>query len=59
MPSCSACPPGVRRVNRVFPRPVYSAVMIRSGGQLTPTLKVKRRVVEQQFNDVIARLYGE
>jgi long-chain acyl-CoA synthetase len=28
------------------------------GGQLTPTLKVKRRVVEQQFPNLIDELYG-
>ena len=30
-----------------------------AGGELTYTMKLKRRVIEQQYQDVIARLYAD
>jgi long-chain acyl-CoA synthetase len=44
------------RVKRVA---LLEKEMTIAGGELTPTLKVKRRVVDEKYRDVIDRLYAE
>jgi long-chain acyl-CoA synthetase len=44
------------RVKRIALLPSELTV---EGGEMTPTLKVKRRVVDQKYRDVIERLYAE
>ncbi len=48
---------GLARFEQIKKAAVIPATLTVEGGQLTPTLKVKRRVVEQQFGTYIERLY--
>ena len=50
---------GLARYEQVKKFAVLPVTLSIEGGQLTPTLKVKRRVVEKEFKDVIDALYEE
>ncbi len=50
---------GLARYEQVKKFAILPVTLSIEGGQLTPTLKVKRRVVEKEFKDIIEKLYEE
>jgi len=50
---------GLARYEQIKKFAVLPLMLSIEGGQLTPTLKVKRRVVENQYTDLIEGLYGD
>ena len=55
----AALTPDVAQYERVKKIALLENEMTIEGGELTPTLKVKRRVIEQKYKPVIDRLYAE
>jgi long-chain acyl-CoA synthetase len=51
--------PNLARYERVKKIALLERELTIEGGELTPTLKVKRRVIDQKYRDVIDRLYEE
>jgi long-chain acyl-CoA synthetase len=54
-----ALTPGLAQYERVKRIALLEHELTIDGGELTPTLKVKRRVVDDKYRDVIDRLYEE
>ncbi len=50
---------GLARYEQIKKFHVLPLMLSVEGGHLTPTMKVKRRVVEQEYSDVIERLYAD
>ena len=55
----AALTPDVAQYERVKKIALLEDELTIEGGELTPTLKVKRRVIEQKYKPVIDRLYSE
>ncbi|MBA2646832.1 MAG: long-chain fatty acid--CoA ligase [Pyrinomonadaceae bacterium] len=50
---------GLSKYERVKKIALLEHEMTIEGGELTPTLKVKRRIIDEKYRDVIDRLYAE
>ena len=51
--------PNLARYEKIKKVALLENELTMEGGELTPTLKVKRRVIDQKYRDVIERLYQE
>ena len=54
-----ALTPNLAKYERIKKVALLENEFTQEGGELTPTLKVKRRVIDQKYRDVIERLYAE
>jgi len=54
-----ALTPNLAKYERIKKVALLENEFTQEGGELTPTLKVKRRVIDQKYRDVIERLYQE
>lgn len=51
--------PNLAKYERIKKVALLENEFTQEGGELTPTLKVKRRVIDQKYRDVIEQLYAE
>ena len=55
----NALTPNLAKYERIKKVALLENEFTQEGGELTPTLKVKRRVIDQKYRDVIEQLYKE
>jgi len=51
--------PNLAKYERIKKVALLENEFTQEGGELTPTLKVKRRVIDEKYRDVIEQLYRE